>query len=236
MCLQGSGQGKGRTGARARGGAVTDEGKRRNVKEREKGPNVGLVFSQYVRAVRPVPVNRTSGRRTAAPTTTGSCRGRQGFTGVKIVRDTHHPVESARAYIPIRGSTPCGHVRPSSKSPKCGIAFVDPRNCQARRGRDFPRLIVAPRKRPVSLSHFEGTQARGSTKYPCDLKSGRKRKGERGRGFIDYSVSTGIDMHLTIFVRDACLPLHSLWSAFTLNLGIINNFVAVPDFWNFNNL
>lgn len=79
-------------------GAVTDEGKRRNVKEREKGPNLGLVFSQYVRAVRPVPENRTSGRRTAAPTTTGSCRGRQGFTGVKIVRDTHHPVESARLY------------------------------------------------------------------------------------------------------------------------------------------
>lgn len=64
---------------------------------------------------------------------------------------------------------------------------VGPRNRRARRGRDFPPLIVAPRKRPVSLSHFEGTHVRGSTKYPCDPKSGRKREGGRGRGFIDYA-------------------------------------------------
>lgn len=69
-----------------------------NVKEREKGPNFGLVFSQYVRAVRPVAENRTSGRRTAAPTTTGSCRGRQGFTGAKTVHGT--PPRRARAYTP----------------------------------------------------------------------------------------------------------------------------------------
>lgn len=89
------------------------------------------------------------------------------------MRAIYHPVERA----PIKPYK--RHVGPSSKSLECEIALRIPeiivRDVD---GRDFPPfMIVAPRKRPVSFSHFESTHARGSTKYPCDPKSAGRGKG-----------------------------------------------------------
>lgn len=161
MCLRGSGQGNG--GDRTRGGTLMVEGKRQR-KGRRRSPNLGLVFSQW--AVRPVPENRTSGHRTAASTTTGSCRGRQGFTGVKTVRTAsirRHPI----VCIPMSAAY-YGHVGPSSKSSTREMwdCIDDPRNHRARR--EFSPHIAAPRKCLVSFPIFGSIHARGSAKYPCD--------------------------------------------------------------------
>lgn len=87
-------------GPRAKG--QSRERKRQREGRRTGPPRIGfLTVSEWVR---PVPENRTSGRRTAASTTTGSCRGGQGFTGVKNgARRANTPSPPwLRAYLRIR--------------------------------------------------------------------------------------------------------------------------------------
>lgn len=78
-------------------GAVTDEGKRRNVKEGERRGPISDWFSHSVRAVRPVPENRTSGRRTAATDHNRVVSRKAGFHGGEN-RARDIPPRRARAY------------------------------------------------------------------------------------------------------------------------------------------
>lgn len=138
----------------------------------EKGPEPRIGFLTVSEQSVPYPKTGHLDAGQLRPTTTGSCRGRQDFTGVKTVRAVpiHHPVVKC---IPIRPRTHYGHLGAVEQIADAGNAESRPsipRNRGARSaeiGTSLP-LIVLSRKRPVSFPIFEGTHARGSTKYPCD--------------------------------------------------------------------
>lgn len=189
MCLRGSGQGNEGT---ARGGKQSRTKENGNENEKEKGPNLGLVFSQWA----------SSPSRTRKPDiwTQDSCVDhnrvvprKAGFHGgenrARCIDMT--PPRSVHTYEAAHH----GHVGPSSKSSTREMRnrVDDPRNHRARRERDFPSLLS--RRGSVYFPPIFGAYTRE------DRPNIRVTRSENQWGFIDCMWSTGIDTRLKSYTR-----------------------------------